>query len=449
MALNAASNLVETVLGRDSSHTVTSTEISNPDTKDAAAADPSEKMQALVWMGKNDVRVVETSKPKLVEPTDVIIKVTGTTVCGSDMHLLHGVLLQLQKGDILGHEFCGIVEQVGSAVKDLKLGERVVNSFVVSCGSCRFCKQNLTTACERTNASSLHEQVYGSRTAGIFGYSHFVGGYAGGQAEYVRIPFADQNLLKLPDSVPDEKGLYLSDVLATSYHAIQDTAVYKDDVVAIWGLGPIGLLAAIFAFRAGASRVIGIDNNFRTSFAEKKIPGIEVINYSSLPRGRTVTAEIRGRVPGGVDVSIEAAGGEYAKGWAHYFELTVGAENDTSELINEAITSTRNFGRVGIIADYVGFTNHFNIGSLMERGIRLIGCGQTPVQKYWPELLRMVESGEVDPGVIVTHRIRFEDIAKAYYMHDKKEDGMVKVFAETKFSQPRAEGINTPELTKL
>ncbi|KAF8541695.1 chaperonin 10-like protein [Trichophaea hybrida] len=219
-------------------------------------------MQALVWMGKNDVRVVETSKLKLVEPTDVMIKVTGTTVCGSDMHLLHGVLLQLQQGDNLGHEFCGIVEQVGSAVKNLKPWEQVVNFFVVSCGS----------SCERTNANSLHEQVYGLRTAGIFGYS-LCGGYADGQAEYVHIPFADQNLLKFPESVPDGKGLYLSDVVATSYHTIQDTAVYKDDVVAIWGLGPIGLLAAIFAFRVGASRVIGIDNNFRTSFAEKRFLG--------------------------------------------------------------------------------------------------------------------------------------------------------------------------------
>ncbi|CCX05357.1 Similar to Uncharacterized zinc-type alcohol dehydrogenase-like protein YbdR; acc. no. P77316 [Pyronema omphalodes CBS 100304] len=417
MALNAASHLVEKALGHNTDDTSATSGIGNP-ARDNAAHPSGEKMKALAWMGKNDVRIIETDKPSLVDPHDVIIKVTGTTVCGSDVHLLHGQILQIKKGDILGHEFCGIVDEVGKDVKHLKKGMRVVNSFVVSCGECRFCVQKLTTACERTNASSLHDNLYGSKTAGIFGYSHFV-------------------------------GLYLSDVLVTSYHAVQDTAVYKGDTVAIWGLGPIGLLVAIFAFKAGASRVIGIDNNFRCDFAKKKIPGIEIINYSELPKGRTVTAEIHERVPGGVDCSIEAAGGEYAKGWAHSIELAIGAENDTSELLNEAIMSTRKFGRVGIIADYVGFTNHFNVGSLMERGIRLIGCGQSPVQKYWPEVLRMVESGEVDPSVIVTHRIRLDDIAKAYYMHEKKQDGMVKVFAETKFSHPKAEGIDQPDLKFL
>jgi threonine dehydrogenase-like Zn-dependent dehydrogenase len=181
-----------------------------------------------------------------------------------------------------------------------------------------------------------------------------VGGYAGGQAEFVRVPFGEQNLLKLPDSVPDEKGLYLSDVLVTAYHAVKTTVINKGDTVAIWGLGPIGLMAAIYAFRDGASRVIGIDNNWRTEYAKSKVKGLEAINYTELPKGVSVTAKIHEMVKGGVDKSIEAAGGEYAKGWAHWFELKMGAENDTAEIVNEAITSTRKFGRVGVIADYVG-----------------------------------------------------------------------------------------------
>lgn len=447
MAQNLAAKLAETTLGHDNDNTTTTSDVSNPAHNPEQWADQGKTMKALVWMGKNDVRVVETSKPKIIDDQDVIVRVTGSTICGSDIHLLHGVILQIEKGDILGHEFCGIIDQVGPGVKNLQPGERVVNSFSVSCGTCRFCKQNLTTACENTNASSVHSLLYGERTAGIFGYSHFVGGYAGGQAEYVRVPFAEQNLLKIPDSLPDEKALYISDVLCTSYHTVQDTGVYEGDIVAIWGLGPIGILVAMFAFRNGASRVIGIDNNWRINYAKEKLPRLEVINYAELPRGQTVTAAIHKRVPGGVDVSIEAAGGEYAKGWAHYFELAIGAENDTSELLNEAITSTRKFGRVGVIADYVGFTNHFNIGALMERGIRLIGNGQAPVQKYWKEILDMVMRKEIDPSIILTHRISIDDIAKGYYKHEKKEDGVVKYFVETRFSAPRAEG--TPELIKL
>ncbi|EMD91122.1 hypothetical protein COCC4DRAFT_136360 [Bipolaris maydis ATCC 48331] len=447
MAENIAAKQAERVLGHNQQSTTTQADISNPDRDGQKYADPSGgKMKALVWMGKNDVRVQEVSKPKLLEDHDVLVRVTGSTVCGSDVHLLHGVIIQTEKGDILGHEFCGVVEQVGSKVTERKVGDRVVNSFVVSCGECRFCKQNLTTACEKTNASTVHQMLYGEKMGGIFGYSHFVGGYAGGQAEYVRVPLGDQNLLKLPDSVPFEKGLYLSDVLPTSYHSVCDTGVFEGDSVAIWGLGPIGLMACVWAFKKGAKRVIGIDNNWRTEFAKQKIPGLETINYQELKK-QSIPAKIHEMVPGGVDACIEASGGEYAKTWTHKLELMSGMEQDTSEMINECIYSTRKFGRVGIIGDYVGFTNHFNIGAVMERGIRLIGCGQCPVQKYWKEILEMLEKGEVDPTFMVTHRLKIEDIAKAYYLQEKRQDGLLKCFVETKFSEPRAPG--TPELKEL
>jgi threonine dehydrogenase-like Zn-dependent dehydrogenase len=447
MAQNVAAKKAEAVIGHGAHNRAATTDISNPDRNGGKYADHTGRMKALVWMGKNDVRVIETSKPKIVDDHDAIVRVTGTTVCGSDVHLLHGVILQLEKGDILGHEFCGVVDAVGPAVTHVKPGERVVNSFCIACGECKYCKQKLTTACERTNASKLQEKMYGGQTSGIFGYSHFVGGYAGGQAEYVRVPLADNTLLKLPDSVPDEKGLYLSDVLPTSYHAVTYTGVEKGDTVAVWGLGPIGFMASYWAFYKGAKRVIAIDNNWRTEYAKKKIERLETINYAALPSDQTVPSKIHEMVPGGVDVCIDATGGEYGKGKAHKMELATGLEQDTSEMVNEAIYSTRKFGKIGIIADYVGFTNHFNIGALMELGITLVGCGQSPVQKYWEELRDMVEHGKVDPRIMLTHRFAIDDIAKAYYMQEKRQDGLVKCFVETRFSKPRAEG--TPELTRL
>ncbi|KAJ3453305.1 hypothetical protein MRS44_017552 [Fusarium solani] len=418
MAENLMAKEAEAVLGHSDQDRATKVDVSNPDREGDKYADESgEKMKALVWMGKNDVRVVETT------------------------------ILQVEKGDILGHEFCGIVEAVGPAVTKFSPGERVVNSFVVSCGECEFWKQNLTTACEKTNASTLHETLYGSRMGGIFGYSHFTGGYAGGQAEFVRVPLANNNLMRLPHSVPDEKSLYLSDVLPTSYHSIHYTGVKANDCVAIWGLGPIGLMACVWAFQKGAKRVIAIDNNWRTEYAKSKIEKLETINYTTLGSGESVPSKIHKMVPGGVDVSIDATGGEYAKGWAHRLEIWAGLEQDTSEMINECIRSTRKFGAVGIIGDYVGITNHFNVGSLMERGIRLIGCGQAPVRKYWEDPLYRVESLTIDPTIMLTHRFKIDDIAKGYYVQEKRDKGLVKCFVETRFSARPAP--DTPELTTL
>ena len=310
------------------------------------------------------------------------------------MHLLHAVILQLEKGDILGHEFCGIVEEVGPDVKTVWPGERVVNSFCIPCGECEFCKKKLTTACERTNASSLQNKMYGGRLSGIFGYSHFVGGFAGGQAEYVRVPLADNTLLRLPDSVPDEKGqphlalsvsldytnslfapgLYLSDVLPTSYHAVTYTGVKEGDTVAIWGLGPIGFMASYWALKhKGAKRVIGIDNNWRTEYAKSKVKGLETIDHTNLKSDESVPSKILEMVPGGVDVSIDATGGEYAKGWTHKLELASGLEQDTSEMINEAIYSTKKFGRIGIISDYVGCEYSENSSHLTEETLPWTG----------------------------------------------------------------------------
>jgi len=355
--MSQAAALAEKAIGHDDNAT-TKQDVTNPSNNGGEYGDPNEKMHALAWQGKNTVQVVEARKPILIEPRDVILKVTGSTVCGSDLHLLHGTVVELEKGDILGHEFCGIVDEMGSEVKGLKKGDRVVASFQIACGDCYFCKNKLSSQCEKTNSNTIENAMYGGRTAGMFGYSHFTGGFAGGQAEWVRVPYGDVNLLKLPDNVPDEKGLYLSDVLCTSWNCCVDTGINKDYVVAIWGAGPIGQMCADFSFILGARRVIIIDSNWRLDWMKEKYPKVETLDYSKLKKGESVTSKLKEMVDGrGPDVALECVAGEYAKGWAHYFEMMLGMETDTSEIINEMITSVRNFGRCGITGVYVGFVS--------------------------------------------------------------------------------------------
>jgi len=421
-----------------------------------AAGDPSKTIKALTWQGKQKVAIQDVPKPTILEDRDVILKVTGTTVCGSDLHLLHGAIVQMAQGDILGHEFCGVAEEVGPAVKGIKVGGRYVASFQIACGDCFFCNQKLSSQCEKTNSNTQAKAMYGTRTAGMFGYSHFTGGFAGGQAEYVRVPIGDVNLLEIPADVPDEKALFLSDVLATSYNAVKDTAVYPNDQVAIFGAGPIGQMAGIFALKEGASKVIFVDTEPRLSFVSSRWPAehkakLELVDFKKLSSGitgkETVVSKLKELCDGrGPDAAIECAAGEYAKGWMHWLEIGLGAETDTSEILNEMIEGVRNYGRCGVTGVYVGYTNHFAIGALMQRGIRLIGNGQAPVHKYWKELLEMLQKGDLDPYTMISHRCRLEDLEKVYQKFDAKEDAMQKVFVETIYSFPRAPF--TPELTR-
>jgi len=450
MALSQAAFLLEKAIGHGGEAT-TEQNVSNPANDVSKYADPSgEKMKALVWQGKNTVEVVETFKPAKIEDTDVIVKVTGSTICGSDLHLYHGVVVEMQKGDILGHEFCGHVDSVGSAIKNIKPGDRVVCSFQIACGTCMYCKKKQSSMCEKTNDNTIENAMYGGRTAGMLGYSHFTGGYAGGQAEYVRVAYGDVNLLKIPDDVPDERALYLSDVLATSWNCVVDTGVKEGDVVAIWGAGPIGQMCAEMSYMNGASRVIVIDGgaaSWRLDYLKEKYPKIETLNFTDLPKGESVTSMLKKMEHGGPDVALECVAGEYAKGWAHYFEMMLGAETDTSEIINEMIASVKNFGKCGITGVYVGFTNHFAIGSLMERGIRLIGNGQAPVHMYWEKLLEMIQKGELEPLHMVSHRVDLDEMATVYQKYDARMKGLQKVFVQTKFSDPPCEG--SPQLTKF
>ncbi|KAI5458962.1 S-glutathione dehydrogenase [Mariannaea sp. PMI_226] len=429
--------------------------ITQQDIDPYVAGDNSESMKALAWMGKNKVKVVDVPKPKIVEPRDVILKVTGTTVCGSDLHLYHGSVIQLAEGDILGHEFCGVVEEIGPEVKGIEVGKRYVASFQVACDDCYFCKKKLSSQCEKTNSNTTAKAMYGGRTAGIFGYSHFTGGFAGGQAEYVRVPLGDVNLLEIPNDIPDEKALYLSDVLCTSYHCVQDTGVYEGDYVAVFGAGPVGQMAGVFALENGASKIIFIDTEPRLSFVRSRWPDVHknklhLVDFKKLSHGitskETVVTKLKELTAGrGPDVALECAAGEYAKGWTHWLEISVGAETDTSEILNEMIEGVRNYGRCGITGVYVGYTNHLNVGSLMQRGIRLIGNGQAPVHMYWNELMEKIKSGKLDPLQMVSHRASIEDLDKVYAKFEAREDGMQKVFIETKFSFPR--DPNSPELT--
>ncbi|CRK38717.1 hypothetical protein BN1708_007876, partial [Verticillium longisporum] len=362
MAMSQAAYAAEQVIGHQGDE-VTAQDISNYE----KTGDKSAMMKALVWQGKNTVEIVDAARPKIIEDRDVILRVTGSTVCGSDLHLLHGSVVQLAKGDILGHEFCGIVDEIGPAVKGIKKGSRYVASFQIACGDCFFCRQKLSSQCEKCNSNTQAKAMYGTQTAGMFGYSHFTGGFAGGQAEYVRVPIGDVNLLEIPEDVPDEKALYLSDVLSTSYNAVKDTAVYEGDSVAVFGAGPIGQMAGVFALEDGAKRVIFVDTEPRLSFVKSRWPAahadkLYLVDYKTLSHGitnkPTVVTALRDLTDGrGPDVALECVAGEYPKGWAHWLELQLGLETDTSEIVNEMIESVRSFGRCGITGVYVGYTS--------------------------------------------------------------------------------------------
>ncbi|KAI8393872.1 chaperonin 10-like protein [Radiomyces spectabilis] len=428
--MNAAANLAQDKMGAKPTATAN---------QDSQNKSEKRTMKACVWHGKEKVALENVPVPQITDPQDALIKVTGTTVCGSDLHLYHGEILQLKDGDILGHELMGIVDQVGEDVTAVKPGDRVVAAFNIACGSCEYCKKKLYTSCEVTNDSSVEEKLYGQKTGGIMGYSHFVGGFAGGQAEYTRIPFANNNLIKVPDSVIDEKALFLSDIVCTAYHAVWDAGCSEGETVGVWGAGPIGLhvvqwLRNVFK----AKRIILVDNvEARLHLAQQRW-GAEPVNFDEISN---VSEHVNKIVPGGLDRVIDCAGFRYTKSIVHKVERAVGLETDASDIINECLRSVRKFGTIGIIADYAGYTNHFLIGALMEKGIRLIGCGQAPIQRHWHECLKHIQDGTFDPTVILTHRFNLDSIAEVYKRFDEKDAGMMKVFIATKFSNPPSEGM--------
>ncbi|KAG0201826.1 hypothetical protein BGX28_005451 [Mortierella sp. GBA30] len=435
MATNLAANLAQLRMGE------APVEASNEDKQNTS----SELMLACCWEGKEKLAMKIVPKPAITDDEDVVIRVTGSTVCGSDLHLYHGEILQLKADEILGHECMGIVEEVGKKVDKVKPGDRVVAAFNVACGNCLYCQKQQYTACDCTNNSSVMEKLYGHRTAGVMGYSHFVGGFSGAQAEYCRILYGNTNLLKVPDNITDEKALFLSDVIPTSYHAVWDACVRSGDVVGVWGLGPIGLnvvqwLRTVFK----ATRIIAVDNVPERLQLAKEKWGAEVVDMSL---ESNISERINQLVPGGLDRAIDCAGFRYAKSLLHKIERAVGLETDTSEVINEMIRSTKKFGTIALIADYAAYANHLLIGGIMEKGIRLIGCGQAPIQRHWAKCLEHIEKGEFDPTLILTHRFPLEQTVEVYKRFDVKEAGIIKVFLHTKFSGPPSPGC--PRLTNV
>ncbi|MCO5580249.1 hypothetical protein L7F22_034115 [Adiantum nelumboides] len=387
--------------------------------------DNSHLMKAAEWHGKQNVKLNDhRPTPVVTHPGDAILQVTSTCICGSDLHLYVGAMPGMSPGDILGHEFMGVIQDVGSDVKSFKKGDRVVACFDISCGNCFFCKKlNLFTCCEVTNPSKDIQGMYGDRTGGFFGYSHMTGGWPGGQAEYVRVPLADVNLLKVPDDMPDQKVVLLSDILPTAWHANELGEVGSGDHVAIWGAGPVGILAAHVAKVRGADKVFLIDEfDYRLEHAKKKIPGLKTINFQK----EKVYDVLRRELPHGPDVGIDAVGMHYAKSPLNKLEIATGLETDTPEVLNDVVYNVRKGGRVSVIGAYGGFTNHFNVGAFMEKSLTMRG-GQTPCQRYWPTLLSMVRKGELDPTIVITHEGPLDQAAHLYKIFNEKEDGCIKV----------------------
>lgn len=385
-------------------------------------------MKALCWHGKNNVKVEDVPEPKILNPRDAILKVSSTAICGSDLHLLDGFIPSMHQGDILGHEFMGEVVEVGSAVNNLSVGDRVVVPFTISCGQCFFCKKELYSLCDNSNPNaSLAETAYGHAGAGIFGYSHLLGGYAGGQAEYVRVPYADFGPVKVPSNLSDDQVLFLSDIFPTGYMAAENCNIEPGDIVAVWGCGPVGQFAIRSAYYQGAEKVIAIDRiPERLKMAEEK-SGAEVINFEK----SEVLEELRIRTGGrGPDACIDAVGLE-----AHGNELmalydraksAVKLETDRPIVLREAIQACRKGGRVSIPGVYGGLLDKLNFGAAFAKGLQL-RMGQTHMQKYMRPLLEKVAAGEFDLGNIVTHRLKLEEAAKGYEIFKNKQDECVKV----------------------
>eukprot|EP00884_Botryococcus_braunii_P009260 jgi/Botrbrau1/18335/Bobra.0179s0062.1 len=416
--------------------------------------DESRSQKAVEWFGKKDMRIKNIPFPLITDPEDIIVRVTSTCICGSDLHIYLNAMPGMKQGDVMGHEFMGVVEDVGPEVKGLKKGDRVVSSFAMGCGRCFFCKKGLFTGCDSTNPSGLVKPLYGDRPAGFHGYTHLTGGWDGGQAEFSRIPFAEEsvvygsssfdhvggwvaantNALKVPDDLSDEQVVLLSDILPTAWHANELAEVGEGDNVAIWGAGPVGILAAHCAFARGASRVVLIDQvDFRLKFAKKKLPKVETINFGN----EKVYDKLREMFVQGPDVGIEAVGFHYCKSWTHSIQMALMLETDPSEILNEIFVSVRKGGRIGVVGVYSGLTNGLNIGAFMEKGLSM-RAGQTPVQKYWHSLLNLIQKGKLDPAMVITHELPLEDAAFGYKIFNDKEDNCIKVLLKPKLKEAQA-----------
>ena len=385
-------------------------------------------MRATCWNGKQTVRVENVPDPQILNARDAIVKITSTAICGSDLHLYNGFVPSMEKGDILGHEFMGEVVEVGKGVSNLKTGDRVVVPFPIACGNCGACKAQAFSLCENSNPNAwMAEKLWGHSPAGIFGYSHMLGGYAGGQAEYARVPFADVGPIKVPEGMSDEQVLFLSDILPTGYMGAEMCNITPGDVVAVWGAGPVGQFAIVSAYLLGAERVIAIDRfPYRLKMAREKA-GAETLNYEEVNVLEALNEMTGGRGP---DACIDAVGLEsHSPGLQYAYDRAKQAmmlETDRPIALREAIMACKNGGTISVIGVYGGFIDKFPMGSVMNRSLT-IKTGQCHVQRYMRPLLERIERGELDPSFVITHQMRLDDAPKGYDMFVNKEDECVKV----------------------
>ena len=383
-------------------------------------------MKALTYHGTKDVRVETVPDPTIVAADDIILRITATAICGSDLHIYHGKIPKMESGDILGHEFMGVVEAAGDGVTAVSVGDRVVIPFVIACGSCFFCERELFSACETSNPDrgAILNKKNLRPAAALFGYSHLYGGVPGGQAEFVRVPYANVGPLKIPEGMPDEKVLFLSDILPTAYQAVQNAEIGQGSTVAIFGAGPVGLLSAACARMMGAEDIYMIDHHpYRLNFAAETYNVIP-INFDKQddPAAQIIDAT-DGR---GVDASIEAVGFEAKGSTVEAVATAVKLEASSSVALRQCIAATRRGGIVSVPGVYAGWIAAFLFGDAFDKGLTF-KMGQTHVQKFMPELLDAVQEGQLNPEVIISHRLPLADAARGYKVFNDRDEDCRKV----------------------
>jgi threonine dehydrogenase-like Zn-dependent dehydrogenase len=389
-------------------------------------------MRATCWMGTRQIEVRDVPEPKILNPRDAIVRVTNTAICGSDLHIYNGFIPTMRRGDVLGHEFMGEVVEVGSGVRTLVEGDRVVVPFPIACGHCAQCDREMYSLCENSNPNAwMAEKLWGYSPCGIFGYSHMLGGYAGGQSEYVRVPFADVGPLKIPDELEDEQVLFLSDILPTGFMAAEVCGIQPGDVVAVWGCGPVGQFAIKSAYMLGAERVIAIDRfPYRLQMARDE-GGADTLNYEEVSVLEALEEMTGGRGP---DHCIDAVGLEgHAPGALNAYDkvkTNLFLETDRPVALRQAILACRSGGTVSVAGVYGGFIDKFPMGAIVNRSLT-IRSGQTHVQRYMRPLLERIRTGEIDPRFVITHRMRLDDAAEGYDVFVNKEDSCMKVVLKT------------------
>jgi threonine dehydrogenase-like Zn-dependent dehydrogenase len=386
-------------------------------------------MRANCWEAPKHLKVQDVPDPKILNQSDAIVRITSTAICGSDLHLFNGFMPTMERGDILGHEFMGEVMEVGKNVKKLKVGDRVVVPFPIACGQCWSCKNDMWSLCENSNPNAwIAEKMLGHSPAGVFGYSHMLGGFAGGQAEFARVPFADVGPMKVPDDLSDDKVLFLTDIFPTGYMGAEMCDIKPGDTIAVWGCGPVGQFAIASAKLLGAERVIAIDRvPFRLKIARERAGADVTINYEETNVREALKELTGGRGP---DACIDAVGLEaHAPGLQGYYDKakqSMRQESDRISALRQAILSCRNGGTISIIGVYGGFDDKFPLGSVMNRSLT-IKTGQCHVHRYLKPLMEHIERGDIDPSFVITHRMKLEDAPVGFDIFNHKEDDCLKV----------------------